>query len=215
MTKDMLNQLKDFEIFVEKLEIFIEDIKETELENGKYQLKEFDLRNDAGDIFPIPTKLEDYFEIWEIVKKHHNDFKQSLNFQEHMPNETFLDVYWNDVDANMAHYVGHAFWAYFDEEFGVFYDDSKDVVEKINIRKIYNIIKEEGEIGANKDELYVDNYDGIIYNGMELAQIIIFADEKNKLWCYFLTDEDNGCFVDFETLDEETKNKIIKLEYFQ
>ena len=70
MTKELLNQLKDFEIFVERLEKFIEEIKSDKtLQEAGFKLKDMDFRTKDDAIFPIPTKLEDYFDIWKDVKE--------------------------------------------------------------------------------------------------------------------------------------------------
>ena len=113
MTKEMLNELEQFEIFVEKMECLVQEIKNDEgVKSGKYKFEHFDLRftaSDNGDIFSVPTKLEDYFELWQFVKERQQMY---LN-NEKDANELFFDVWWNDVEGNSAYYDNKVLWVFF------------------------------------------------------------------------------------------------------
>lgn len=126
MTIELLNQLKDFEIFVERLEKFIEEIKKDKtLQEAGFKLEDMDFRTKDDEIFPIPTKLEDYFEIWKDVKECANNYYSEKDLQKREIwglNEYFLDLYWNDVAGNTAYYQDMVFWVYFSDEKGICYD---------------------------------------------------------------------------------------------
>jgi len=113
MTKELIYQLKDFEIFVEKLEEFINGkIKaDPEVQNGTFNWKDYDLRTFDTD-FQLPKKLEDYFSIWEYVCNVRNDFKKDKN----AANSVFFDAYWNDMEGHSAYYDEKTLWIEFDEE---------------------------------------------------------------------------------------------------
>ena len=57
--------------------------------------------------------------------------------------------------------------------------------------EIIAIIKAEGEAGVEADEKYVDIYDEVIDDGLELAQLVYF-EESNELLAYLLDEENNG-----------------------
>ena len=126
MTIELLNQLKDFEIFVERLEKFIEEIKtDKTLQEAGFKLEDMDFRTKDDEIFPIPTKLEDYFEIWKDVKECANNYYSEKDLQKREIwglSEYFLDLYWNDVAGNTAYYQDMVFWVYFSDEKGICYD---------------------------------------------------------------------------------------------
>ena len=69
MTKDLIYQLKDFEIFVEKLEDLVNQVREDpEVKDGTYKFEHFDIRTGGlpyKDIYDntellLPKRLEDY-----------------------------------------------------------------------------------------------------------------------------------------------------------
>lgn len=126
MTIELLNQLKDFEIFVERLEKFIEEIKSDKtLQEAGFKLEDMDFRTKDDEIFPIPTKLEDYFDIWKDVKECANDYYSEKDLEKREVwglSEYFLDLYWNDVKGNTAYYQDMVFWVYFSDEKGICYD---------------------------------------------------------------------------------------------
>ena len=126
MTTELINQLKDFEIFVERLEKFIEEIKtDKTLQEAGFKLEDMDFRTKDDAIFSIPTKLEDYFEIWEDVKECANNYysEKDLEIREVWGlSEYFLDLYWNDVAGNSAYYRDMVYWVYFSDEKGICYD---------------------------------------------------------------------------------------------
>lgn len=126
MTIELLNQLKDFEIFVERLEKFIEEIKSDKtLQEAGFKLEDMDFRTKDDAIFPIPTKLEDYFDIWKDVKECANNYYSEKDLEKREVwglSEYFLDLYWNDVAGNTAYYQDMVFWVYFSDEKGICYD---------------------------------------------------------------------------------------------
>lgn len=126
MTIELLNQLKDFEIFVERLEKFIEEIKSDKtLQEAGFKLEDMDFRTKDNEIFPIPTKLEDYFDIWKDVKECANNYYSEKDLEKREVwglSEYFLDLYWNDVKGNTAYYQDMVFWVYFSDEKGICYD---------------------------------------------------------------------------------------------
>lgn len=126
MTIELLNQLKDFEIFAERLEKFIEEIKSDKtLQEAGFKLEDMDFRTKDDEIFPIPTKLEDYFDIWKDVKECANNYYSEKDLEKREVwglSEYFLDLYWNDVKGNTAYYQDMVFWVYFSDEKGICYD---------------------------------------------------------------------------------------------
>jgi hypothetical protein len=126
MTTELLEQLKDFEIFVERLEKFIGRVKSDETFRKKgFKLEDMDLRTKNDAIFSLPTKLEDYFEIWKDVKECASNYYSEDDLQKREVwglNEYFIDLYWNDVAGNTAYYKDMAFWVYFSDEKGIYYD---------------------------------------------------------------------------------------------
>lgn len=127
MTTELLEQLKDFEIFVERLEKFIGRVKSDETFRKKgFKLEDMDLRTKNDAIFSLPTKLEDYFEIWKDVKECASNYYSEDDLQKREVwglNDYFIDLYWNDVAGNTAYYKDMAFWVYFSDEKGIYYDE--------------------------------------------------------------------------------------------
>lgn len=109
----LLTELEQFGIFVGKVNELIETIKNDEkVKDGTFKLNDFDLRftaSENGDIFSIPTKLEDYLEMWEFVKERQKMFNEN----EKDANELFFDVYWNDMECNSAFYDNKVLWVFF------------------------------------------------------------------------------------------------------
>ena len=137
MTKELLNQLQPFEIFVEKMEAIVEEVKENHLtddEGNTYKLEHFDLRDDVvGSVDSLPLKLEDYFGLWKYVKGRYEEYLASCE-NPLMPNEMFFDVYWNDVEANSAFFDDVTLWIFFDYEYGIYYQDDEETIKKIRER---------------------------------------------------------------------------------
>lgn len=137
MTKELLNQLKPFEIFVEKMEAIVEEVKKNHLtddEGNTYKLEDFDLRDDVvGSVDSLPLKLEDYFGLWKYVKSRYEEYLASCE-NPLMPNEMYFDVYWNNVEANSAFFDDVTLWIYFDYEFGIYYDTDEEICDKIRKR---------------------------------------------------------------------------------
>lgn len=130
MKKQTLKDLESFEIFVERLEAFVEKIKADKvLKKAGFKLCDMDLRTKDGDIFSIPEKLEDYFEIWSCVKAFANDYfsEPDINKREIWGmNEFFFDLYWNDVKGNSAYYQDEAFWVFLDDKKGICYENPSE-----------------------------------------------------------------------------------------
>lgn len=117
MTKELLDQLQPFEIFVEKMEEFVEEIKsDKDIQKAGFKLEDMDLRTKDGEIFSVPTKLEDYFDLWKEVRRCADDFFMEKDIEKRDIwglNEFFFDLYWNDVAGNSAYYQNMAFWINF------------------------------------------------------------------------------------------------------
>lgn len=132
MTPALLEQFKGFEVFAEKMESIVEEVKKNHLKDDKgntYDFKDFDLRDDKiGMIDTMPSTLEDYLSLWRYVQERFNDYL--LDGKEYM----YFDVYWNDAKANSAYFDDLTLWIYFDSEFGIYYDTDTDIIEKINER---------------------------------------------------------------------------------
>lgn len=137
MTKELLNQLKSFEIFVEKMEAIVEEVKKnylTDDEGNTYKLEDFDLRDDeVGSVDSLPLKLEDYFGLWNYVKCRYEKYLASCE-NPLMPNEMYFDVYWNNVEANSAFFDDVTLWIFFDYEYGIYYQDDEETIKKIRER---------------------------------------------------------------------------------
>lgn len=137
MTKELLNQLQPFEIFVEKMEAIVEEVKKNHLtddEGNTYKLEHFDLRDDViGSVDSLPLKLEDYFGLWNYVKGRYEEYLASCE-NPLMPNEMFFDVYWNNVEANSAFFDDVTLWIFFDYEYGIYYQDDEETIKKIRER---------------------------------------------------------------------------------
>lgn len=119
MKKELLKQLEDFEIFVERMEKFVERI--TEENKDEYMMVDFDLRTPQpfDTEFRLPNKLEDYFPMWELVQKAYERFKSDEN----APDCFFFDLYWNDLNSSpkSAYYHDECFWVEFNDQKGIVY----------------------------------------------------------------------------------------------
>lgn len=73
--------------------------------------------------------------------------------------------------------------------------------------EIIAIIKAEGEAGVEADEKYVEVFDEVIDDGLELAQLVYF-EESNELLAYLLDEENNGYWKNFDELEKENQEKI-------
>lgn len=135
MTIELQNQLKPFEIFMEKMEVIVEAIKNDEenIKNG-WGIERFDLRDDAiGMVDGIPTTIKEYAELWDYVQERYKEYLASCE-NPLMPNEMFFDVYWNDPEANRAEYDNLTLWIFFDYEYGIYYLEDDEILEKIKKR---------------------------------------------------------------------------------
>ena len=135
MTIELQNQLKPFEIFMEKMEVIVEAIKNDEenIKNG-WGIERFDLRDDViGMVDGIPTTIKEYAELWDYVQERYKEYLASCE-NPLMPNEMFFDVYWNDPEANRAEYDDLTLWVFFDYEYGIYYLEDDEILEKIKKR---------------------------------------------------------------------------------
>ena len=80
--------------------------------------------------------------------------------------------------------------------------------------EIIAIIKAEGEAGVESDEKYVEIYDEVIDEGLELAQLVYF-DESNELLAYLLDKENNGYWKEFDNLTKENQENIKSLSIWE
>lgn len=137
MTIELLNQLKDFEIFTEKMEGIVEEVKKNHLkdDNGNtYKFEDFDLRDDViGNVDSLPTTIKDYSNLWDYVQQR---YKEYLSDYENplMSNEMYFDVYWCNVESNSAFFEDLTLWIYFDYEYGIYYDTDVEICDKIRKR---------------------------------------------------------------------------------
>lgn len=124
MTKEMLNALEDFEIFIERVEGLLNEIKtDPAVVKGNCDYNHFDLRTYDGEIFSLPSTLRDYLEMWEYVCERYNMFLAN----DKNPDEMFFDVYFNDVEVNSAFYDNKAMWVFFDKEKGFSYEKDENL----------------------------------------------------------------------------------------
>ena len=125
MKKELLKQLEDFEIFVERMEKFVDEIKSDEiLLNLDPNFDHYDLRTKDGDIFCLPNTLQDYLDMWKCVAQCSRDYYIETDVEKrelYGMNEFFFDLYWNDVKGNSAYYQDEVFWVEFDDQKGIVY----------------------------------------------------------------------------------------------
>ena len=146
MRKDLLNQLSAFEVFIDRFEAIIDEVKNLDkVKNGEVSIKEFDLRcnirpNDPI-IFPIPTTILEFLEIWHWVQACHANYLSSID-NDGTPDEIYLDVFWNDTETNTAHYINKTLWMFLKKD-GVHYENE----EKFDPRKYDGEIVAQNLIG--------------------------------------------------------------------
>ena len=145
MTTELINQFIGFEIFAEKMEEIVEEVKKYHLKDddgNTYKFEHFDLRDDViGSIDSLPTTIKDYAHLWDYVQQRYNEYLYDCE-NPLMPNEMYFDVYWNNVESNSAFFDDLTLWIYFDYEYGIFYDSDTEIFEKIQKRdeKIENSV---------------------------------------------------------------------------
>jgi len=154
MKQNTLNQMKDFEIFVEKMENLVEEVKKNHLidkDGYQYRIEDFDLRDIECDTYKLPfnNKLSDYFEMWEKVQDKFDEYIADND----AANEMFFDLYWNNVKENAAYFDGLALWIFFDNEYGIFYMDDTEIQNKITKRNEAIIKQKSKELEEYADEL--------------------------------------------------------------
>lgn len=127
MKKETLDQLRDFEIFVERMEKFVDEIKSDEiLLDFDSNFNHYDLRTKDGDIFPLPNTLREYLDMWECVAQCAHEYYTENDLEKREPygmDEFFFDLYWNDIEGNSAYYQDEVFWVWFDDTKGICYQD--------------------------------------------------------------------------------------------
>lgn len=126
----MLNELKDFEIFVERMEKFVNDVKSDPIfirldpEFKNYDLRSPSLNMPDNEIFPLPTKLQDYFTMWQHICEKAEEYKneKSLGISGmRLADWVFFDLYWNDTNENNAYYQEECFSLWFTDD-GITYE---------------------------------------------------------------------------------------------
>lgn len=100
MTKELLNQFEDLELFAENVEKAVEAARI----RTEYPV---DLRlymgNGQYDIFNVPAFINDYYDIFYEAKKR---LIETNGWQD----ETFIDFYENISSANASNYCGVTVW---------------------------------------------------------------------------------------------------------
>lgn len=76
--------------------------------------------------------------------------------------------------------------------------------------EIIKIIINEGEAGVEADEKYIEIYDEIVDDGLELAQLVYFK-KTDELLAYMLDEDGNGYWKEYDELAKETRKKIENL----
>ena len=78
MTTELINQFIGFEIFAEKMEEIVEEVKKYHLKDddgNTYKFEHFDLRDDViGSIDSLPTTIKDYAHLWDYVQQRYNEY---------------------------------------------------------------------------------------------------------------------------------------------
>ena len=114
MTKEMLNKLKDFEIFVEKMEAFVDGIQLDGYPIEHYDLRMPTIEGHLDNIYSIPHTIKDYAEIWQDILFIRENITEY--YKKCVGLNTFFDVYWNNVEGNNAEYTGETLWIGFNDD---------------------------------------------------------------------------------------------------
>lgn len=134
MKKETLNQLEAFEIFVERMEAWVENVMQGE-RSEKYNRNDFDLRTFNGASYTIPNDLQDYMNLWKVVQKDLVRVKKMWEDDDFSRNDFFFDLYWNDKLTNTAYYEDEVFWVFYDYDNGVVYELPSDEEKLTNARE--------------------------------------------------------------------------------
>ena len=113
MTTEILRELEDFEIFVEKFEKFVEEIK-TLVEKTSTKIGDYKLHSKDGYKFSIP---EHFFEYVDIYKQILDEYDEYLIEEEYNPSKVeiwgmencFFNLYYNDKEINSTFIVNKTF----------------------------------------------------------------------------------------------------------
>ena len=110
MTRKLLDQTKEFELFAEQVEKFIHKVvmRDEYITSGKYKLEDFDLRTQDTCFF-IPKTIFDYAKMWEYTLDKYNHYKTN-----NLHDGFYLDVYYNDKADKTAYYHYLCLWITFD-----------------------------------------------------------------------------------------------------
>ena len=136
MTTELIDQFRDFEIFAEKMEALVEEVKKNHLKDNEgniFKFEDFDLRDERGSIDSLPITIKDYAIIWNYVQERYNEYLSDCD-NPLMPDAMYLDLYWNNVESNSAFFDDLTLWVYFDYEYGIYYDTDTEIIEKIRER---------------------------------------------------------------------------------
>ena len=131
MTSEMLNELKDFEIFVERVEKFVNKVKSDPILIGlDPEFKDYDMRSPSSNmtdsqIFPLPTKLQDYFPMWQHICERKEECKnESLDERERRGLDwVFFDLFWNDTKEKSAYYQDECLSLWFTDDGNITYEN--------------------------------------------------------------------------------------------
>ena len=113
MKKETLEQMRDFEIFVERLEDFIDKIDLDGYPIEQYDFRMPDINGLNNNIYSIPRTIKDYAEIWQDII----DIRDNITgyYKQAVGTCSFLDLYWNDTKENIADFANETFWVEYDE----------------------------------------------------------------------------------------------------
>lgn len=118
MIKETLQELEQFELFVEEMEKFVLDAKR-KISAYIVPLEphiDLDLRNGDGDVFFLPFDLKDYFPLWKYVKKCQQEYLSEKDNNPHVWNEISFDLYYNDPKDYSAYFQDMTLWVIFEDE---------------------------------------------------------------------------------------------------
>lgn len=121
MKKETLKQLEQFEIFVERMESFVDSIQLDGYSPDCYDLRMPNIEGMMDNIYPLPKTIKDYAEIWQDIL----DIQENITdyYKKIIGDNTFFDVYWNCPEENRAEYTGESMFVYFDKDNKICYEE--------------------------------------------------------------------------------------------